>query len=161
MTASHPPRSFTDACQQVRKELLLKRRRHQEAHDAFKDLDDEPILRPKKSKEAEMPKVAGAPKEAEVDMVGQVLDNLRPPGPPQKQLRIKFKEVRSPALIEPFLAPACWPGAQEETDVLGTAEVDMLARVLENLRPSGQSQKQLSIRFRGELTVPVCLAASL
>ena len=109
MTASHPPRSCT-ACQQVRKELLLKKRRHQEAHDAFKDLDDEPILRPKKPKEAEMPKVAGVQTEAEVDMVGQVLDNLRPPGPPQKQLRIKFKEVRLPALIEPFLAPACCPG---------------------------------------------------
>ena len=92
-----PRRSFI-ACQQVHKELLLKRRRHQEAHDAFKDLDDEPILRPKKPKEAEMPKEAGAPKEAEVDMVGQVLDNLRPPGPPQKQLRIRFKEVSSQLL---------------------------------------------------------------
>lgn len=99
----------------MHKELLLKRRRHQEAHNAFKDLDDEPILRPKKPKEAEMPKEAGAPKEAEVDMVGQVLDNLRPPGPPQKQLRIRFKEVRPPASIERFLAPACCPEAQKET----------------------------------------------
>ena len=69
---------------QVLQNAAKHKRKPENGHDAFADLDDEPIPRPKKPKEA-----------TDFDVVGEVLNNLRPPGPPLKQLKMKFNQVRS------------------------------------------------------------------
>ena len=67
---------------QVHQDAAKQKRRPANGHDAFADLDDEPVPRPKKPKEA-----------TDFDVVAEVLNNLRPPGPPLKQLKMKFNQV--------------------------------------------------------------------
>lgn len=67
---------------QVFRDPAKQKRRPENGHEAFADLDDEPIPRPKKPKDA-----------TDFDVVGEVLNNLRPPGPPLKQLKMKFNQV--------------------------------------------------------------------
>ena len=64
-----------------------KKRRQPNGHEAFADLDDEPLQRTKRPERKA---------EQDFDMVGAVLNNLRRPdsGPPRKQLKIKFNDVR-------------------------------------------------------------------
>lgn len=63
-----------------------KKRRQPNGHEAFADLDDEPLQRTKRPERKA---------EQDFDMVGAVLNNLRRPdsGPPRKQLKIKFNDV--------------------------------------------------------------------
>ncbi|CAK0786337.1 hypothetical protein CVIRNUC_009550 [Coccomyxa viridis] len=63
-----------------------KKRRQPNGHEAFADLDDEPLQRTKRPERKA---------EQDFDMVGAVLNNLRRPdsGPPRKQLKIKFNDA--------------------------------------------------------------------
>ena len=82
------PCAATRACAQVRQDPAKQKRRPADGHEAFADLDDEPIPGRKKPREA-----------ADFDVVGEVLNNLRPPGPALKQLKMKFNQACAPQLI--------------------------------------------------------------